>query len=201
MTTVATILEEIRNFPCALNEVNKISLFRLAQEVLQNGQILEIGACMGGSSAILAKGAPTAHITSYDIFVDRPGDSNPWGGKYGQRNIPENTARLAKIGIHNVKFVKADSSTLTTKDLLPYYDLVIVDGNHDYKYEKHDLFLCGPLTKVVYVHDYNMAGEANPSPWAKGTPDVKRCVHEFLVAYPEFYVSSVGPQEIILRRA
>ena len=190
---------EIIDFPFAMTEQNKNTIYSLAQEVPNGGNVLEIGSCMGGSSLCLGLGAPTAHITSYDIFVDRPNDPTPWGGRYGPRSVEANTERLAKHGVTNVKFIQSDSSTLESFN--QPIDLLIVDGNHDYEYEHHDLFTHGPMAKVIYVHDYNWIPNPPDPLFPHGTPDVKRCVHEFLVAYPEFYVAHVGIQEIVLRRS
>ena len=167
----------MKNFPCALNNINKMTLFSLAQEVPQGGSIIEIGACMGGSSAILGKGAPNAFITSYDIFIGNNNEPRPWGGRFGLSSVEDNTKRLADVGVHNVRFVQEDSIRLSEPK--QDFDLLIVDG----------------------CHDYNWEGEMNPTLFPVGTPDVKKCVHEFLVAYPEFYVSAVAEQEIVLRRS
>jgi predicted O-methyltransferase YrrM len=146
-----------------LTEVNEREcLAKLAREVPIGGKVMEIGALLGGVTAVLALANPGAHITTIDNFSWRPDDQM-------QTSAEIVMANMKKVGVRNVVVITGDSKKLGGPQTAPI-DLVWIDGGHEYDQAFSDLVLFGLRSKVIAIHDYD-------NPWLT----IHKAVDDFIV--------------------
>lgn len=109
----------------------KIFLQSIAKNLPENAVIVEVGCFCGGSSAILANAAPTASITSIDIFDTE----DYWFYKQKSTNILNAPRTLENVReyikeFNNVTIIsgKSPDAVLTTWNTP--VDLYFEDGDH-----------------------------------------------------------------------
>lgn len=109
---------------------------------------LEIGSYAGESLLFMAKNfAEGAHVTLIDLPVNQA----------ARQNLVDIVKELQKY--YTVTLISADSRdpvvVQKARELAPngYYDLVFIDGNHDFEYVISDLANYGPMGKLIAMHD------------------------------------------------
>ena len=117
-----------------------------AYAALSDGDICEIGTSYGRGAAILA--ANTIHM----VDTINPSASQ-LTGKYITHKLPEDEIGKFCKGISNVNMIRANSASL--KSLSLKYDLVVVDGCHDYDMVINDARLAmSCLPTYIMFHDF-----------------------------------------------
>ena len=116
---------ELINYERQNRLLKKTSLMspRLAQLVyglvsdLKPGNIIELGAFLGITTAYLAKAAPEASVFSIERF-------------YETLSITKES--LQKLNIHNVKLLSGNANELLPELIsgIPELDFILIDGNH-----------------------------------------------------------------------
>lgn len=157
-------------------------LTSLAAAVPADGLILEIGALYGGTTAVLATGAPHARVTSIDNFSWQP-EGYP---KPSAELVREN---LSKVGVKNVTVIKGDSRVLC-KTWNKHIDLLWVDGGHSFEFVYNDIFTFGQFADVIALHDFD-----NPA-WTT----IRKAVETFIDKFPEWHVDTVVGMVVVLRK-
>jgi hypothetical protein len=179
--------ELIETIPGFIGLEDERELFTRASQVPRDGFILELGSAFGRSAAALALGNPTARIMSVDMYWQEIGERAP----EVDFSPAGNTARLAKLGIHNVSFIQDNTLTMPTpnedeNDPFPI-DLLWHDCSHTYEDVIHDLNKFGGFAKVIMVHDYTES-QVSPVPGIIQFPGVTRAVDQYLYEHPEFHI-------------
>lgn len=129
-------------------------------EQMNINSFMEIGTWEGFTTLLLWLHPNILKGKTIDICTDYA------GGGSGYHHGPANYGKYFK-GITNIVFEVADSTKYPGEDA---YDLVFIDGNHDYDYVKNDYYLAQKIaTKVIVFHDYY-----------NGNPDVDRFIDELL---------------------
>jgi MMP 1-O-methyltransferase len=169
--------------PTWLSPEEKLKLAELAIEFDKTGsKIVEVGSLYGGSTALLALGAPHAIVVTHDDF-----SWSPEG--YGQASASKVKENLRWLGITNVVIVEGDSR-ITASGWKDPIDLLWIDGGHSVEFVLSDLNNLGPHAKVIALHDYG-----NPS-WTT----ISDAVEIFLRTHPEFTNNEVTGWIAVLRR-
>jgi len=110
-------------------------------QTLQARSYLEIGASMGGSMVVL--GANCTKVVAVDLFE--------------QHSAPTLHLAMKMISAPHVVGVAGDSrdpKTIAKVVAHGPYDVVLIDGGHDYRTVQSDWKTYGPLaTKAVFFHD------------------------------------------------
>jgi predicted O-methyltransferase YrrM len=116
---------ELINYERQNHLLKKTSLMspRLAQLVyrlvsdLKPGKIIEIGACLGFTSAYLAKAAPEASLFCVERYSE---------------TLTITKESLQKLNIHNVKLLSGNANKLLPELIsgIPELDFILIDGNH-----------------------------------------------------------------------
>jgi len=144
------------------SEADYITLLKLAMDVPENGNVLEIGSFSGNSTMALVDGTEGRNIQIYCI--------DTWGGEPEMKESPmkewyENS-KVFKQFLSNTSSVTKDPSRIHTikqdintvdPDSLPKIDLVFIDGDHRTEQVVRDcLFaqIVSNSTGVIAVHDY-----------------------------------------------
>lgn len=154
-------------------------LAEVAGDVPAGGQIVEIGALYGGTTAVLATAAPDATVTSIDIF-----EWHPDGPASAQRLLDN----VHAVGIDNVRVLEEDSSGVAAK-WSGRPDFVLIDGGHSYDACLADLRAWGPIARVIACHDYR-----SPA-WTSVTD----AVNDYC-AQTDWYVAQTAGTVCVLRR-
>jgi hypothetical protein len=170
------------NIPSWTEIIEREKIWELAKEVPFGGDILEIGALYGGTTSVLAMGAPVCNVTSVDEFSWTPPGYPATSAKLLQEN-------LDKLGIKNVSIIEADSRNVGITWNTPL-DLLWIDGGHSYEFVYADLVNFGPHAKVIALHDFD-----NPH-W----PDIRQAVEKFLSLNKEFSLTEVVGTVAVLRK-
>lgn len=119
-----------------ITEQEWLTLTYLAEQVKENGKIIEIGSYMGKSTVGLAKGAhTTVSIDAIDLFPEEttflPNDTYVPGFPkhdvtYKQRlEFIKNTKKYP-----NIRMIIADNASQLDYKLEPHIDLLFLDANH-----------------------------------------------------------------------
>jgi hypothetical protein len=117
-----------------------------AYAALSDGDICEIGTSYGRGAAILA--ANTTHM----VDTINPSASQMTGEHITHR-LPEDEIGKFCKGISNVNMIRANSASLKSLDMK--YDLVVVDGCHDYDMVVNDAKLAmSCLPTYIMFHDF-----------------------------------------------
>ena len=143
--------------------------------------VLEIGCKYGRSTSILAQVAKEKEFSIDLVDNYREDDS--------RQAIMDCMAMLVDVGV---------SFTLHRKrsDEMPFiknFHLVLIDGGHDYKIVRGDLWMFEPMLKYgtkIVCHDYRR----------DSLPDVTRAIDEFLVACPYYVKYRQAETLVVLRR-
>lgn len=137
--------------------LESLVLYHLAGRVTPNGKILEIGSGSGGSTAVLAIGAPLSGVWCIDPFT--PYDEVTSRGRV--RGVREgNEGEFWETATHygyvnRLRHLKMNSNLAA--EHCPLFDLIFVDGNHSYNIVKEDLDLYWRKVKpggFLVGHDY-----------------------------------------------
>lgn len=123
-------------------------------------RILEIGTHLG-HSACLWLSFSEAELTSVDIctnWVEWEYGYENWGSpKANGGGLKESVACLKKYFGDRFKFVKGDSTSLDVFEQIKdsHYDLIFIDGNHDYSYVMKDIETAFKLNiPFILLDDY-----------------------------------------------
>lgn len=167
-----------------LTEINEREcLARLAREVIPGGLIVEIGGCIGGTTAVLALAAPNVEIQVLDDFSWTP------GGETMSTSKARLLANMRQVGAYNVSVIKGDSREIGKVWVRPV-DLVFIDGGHSLGWCDVDLRNFAKHARVIAMHDYG-----NPV-WTS----IKQAVDEFLSDFPQWYIAEVIGWVVVLRQ-
>lgn len=157
-------------------------LIELGKEVPNNGFIVETGCCFGGSTAALALAAPTAQVVVIDLFCWQPVNEHVYG------NLPANTpevvrARWDKLGIPKTQILlMVGDSKILGPHISGEFDLVFIDGGHEYADAYADLVNLGSKSKVIAIHDYTNGH----------LPQIQRAVVDFMNKFPGWDITFQG---------
>ena len=135
-------------------------LYRLAH-FFQPSNVLELGTCLGFSSAALAAGAPRGRIITLDMDAGLQ--------QYAQRKATE-------LGLLNISYRNGRFSDLIPSLPQKRFDMVFIDGDHQ---EEHAMELCRMLLPwliedgVLVLHDIHWSkGMATAWERLRGLPEV-----------------------------
>lgn len=140
-------------------EYQAACLYALARPLDYKGaRILEIGTAFGYSAAVMALAAPSAYLFTL----------NPKGREVTQAR--QNLARFKRVAV-----IEDTSHNFLTNFHRRPFDLIFVDGAHDYEHIRHDLGFWRLLRPggLLLFHDYSPEKSGRPS------ADVFRAVNEF----------------------
>lgn len=171
-------LETVRSIGPRMKTDELQALYRLAREVPEEGSIVEIGACYGASTACMALAAPSAHVTTIDLFIFHP------DGRASAALFWDN---MQNAGVDNVTLIQQDSTTILW---ISEIDLLFIDGAHDYEHVKSDIETFGRWARVIACHDYKR-------PVVTGVP---QAVDEWVAERPEWRIERVVRSLAILRK-
>jgi predicted O-methyltransferase YrrM len=142
--TFEEVIKQTENMNALLGEEDKAILYNYAVLVPENGVIVDIGTCAGGSSLIMALASdPSVKITTID---PNPNDNfkrdrKEWGLE------------------DRVTYLKQTSEDVATEwDGTPI-DLLFIDGIHSYWGVKVDLEGLGKFVKkggIIIAHDHKL---------------------------------------------
>lgn len=125
-------------------------LFDQARRLPKGARVLEIGSHQGRSTVVLAKAvAPLdGRVTCVDPFVE----GRLFGGTATREKFERN---LAEAGVEQVVDLVADYSTRLRPQWTDPFDLLYIDGKHDYWTVSDDLRWAEhvPAGGAVFVHD------------------------------------------------
>lgn len=125
-------------------------LFDQARRLPKGARVLEIGSHQGRSTVVLAKAvAPLdGRVTCVDPFVE----GRLFGGTATREKFERN---LAEAGVEQVVDLVADHSTRLRPQWTDPFDLLYIDGKHDYWTLSDDLRWAEhlPAGGAVLVHD------------------------------------------------
>lgn len=115
---------------------------------------LEIGCRYGECLALMGKGKRVV------VAVDLPG--GPWGYPDSQGDLERHAA---SVGAHLFLGNSTDPAIVEKVKALGPYDLIFIDGDHNYEGAKKDWENYGPLGKVVVFHDIIHHPDENERPY------------------------------------
>lgn len=147
--------------------------------------VLEIGAGSGRATVLLARLFPEANIWTFDIPEDDP-NFKRIGKKEGDRE----KIRMKLQVIKNITYFEKNSFYLSSMNFLPdYFDLIFIDGGHEYPAIAWDLsYSYGHLAVdgFLFIHDYG------------SRPNVKEAVDYMAKRIPEkiHYLPSTSAETI-----
>lgn len=166
-------------------------LYRLATEVPENGNIVEIGSYRGKSTVCLGLGARWAKANVWAIDPHENYQVNA-ETHYGMENHAALLRNLLDFGVaETVRVVALPSEDVC--DVWSYHpDLVFIDGSHEYIHVLSDLISWEHMIDdgVLAMHDTNAS-----------FPDVDKALTEFLDKYPSWKVSETVDSITVLERA
>lgn len=146
---VKTVCDTVPGF---MGDGELLALHVLAGQLPQHPQILEIGVYAGKSLIVWAMWAEEkqGRVHGLDIFEKTPFTPD----------CPDITTveRSLCSKITNFQLHKGNSFTLLDKFPVEYFDLVFIDGSHDYDVVKQDIMKSLPLLKtggVLCGHDFH----------------------------------------------
>ncbi len=146
-------LSHITGVPGWENAAEQELLYALAQQVPENGLILEIGGEFGMSASLFIKGArETVRVYTVDLF---PGNL-----------LSDHRANLREAGFADGRSEQIQGASANV--ILGWHepiDLLFIDGDHSYEAVLADLNNWTPFVKpggIVVLHD--VAVETNPMP-------------------------------------
>jgi len=158
--------------------------YQLAKQSLHG--IVEIGSFKGKSTYALAQGSMDGHgvrvyaidpFDSSSVDLKRVMDKKDNKSLYGRDTFLEFLRNMEQSGVKKVVFPVRKKSVDAVGDVdLEKYDLLFIDGSHEYDDVCRDFLLYKDRLVnggVVVFHDYG----------DKTNPDVKRAVDEFYVEW------------------
>lgn len=161
----------------AVNEA--VALFELAASLPQDGpRVVEIGAWLGKSSFVLAKGLegkkdPSLHCI--DPF-NADGDSlsvdayHETSERYGRPLLDVFTENMRRLGVDGtIEALPGYSSEVVAgfEERVDRIDMLFIDGNHDHDYVDQDYVDWSPLIQsggIIAFHDVAQQG-TQLGPW------------------------------------
>ena len=158
-------------------------LAALAQEVPDQGLMVEIGCLYGGVTAVLALSQPHAAVIAIDDFSWHP------------EGMPVNSPALVmdnlqKVGADNVTIIAGDSRS-QHKDWSRKINFLWIDGGHSFEFVHSDLFHFSGWCDVIALHDYQ-----NPAEWM----GITKAVTMFLESHADWRMEKVVGMIVVLRR-
>ena len=157
---------DIRTLPAVMTQSERATLFRYAQEC--NGDAIEIGSWLGGSTIIIAKALKNGKVFAIDPHKNGM-EHNEWKIK---DTFNEFTLNIRKAGIADNVIAIRKTSEKALEGWNHKAGLIFIDGSHKYEDVKFDLHNWRNfLTEggFMLMHDYGTYG------------DVSRAVSEELV--------------------
>jgi predicted O-methyltransferase YrrM len=136
-------------------------------ELARGKRVLEIGSYCGLSTVCMARTAD--HVTAVDYFDGR-GTPNP------QNTLDAFKANLDRYGVQD----KVEVCHPDGEPPLPYYDLVFIDGAHDYESVRADIYKALDALKpggLIAFHDYRRRPGEYDGRWDAG---VTQAVNELI---------------------
>lgn len=182
---ITDIIKTAEVIPSITSPLERACLAELAQQVsATGGLIVEVGSLYGGTTAILALGAPGAEVFTIDDFAWYPQDWN-----YGPTSPELLFANMEKLGISNVSAWKGDSRDIGSTWDRPI-SLLWIDGGHSFEFVRSDLEKFGPHADVIALHDWD-----NPL-W----PTIRQAVEDFIRVHPEWMIERNVEMVVVLKR-
>lgn len=146
MKIIVTAIERNRVAEFSQVESEFTELEKICSQVRST---LEIGSLYGGSAKRLAEAMPKG---SKMVCVDLGYEAL----KPTWRTLPTLIWRLESVEDRDITLILGDSSSQHVKDWagdLGPFDLVFIDGGHQYEQVKSDWETYGPLGSIVAFHD------------------------------------------------
>ena len=172
------MLERLSAIDAHISEAEALVLYRQAAALEYNSRILEIGSFKGGSAVAMASAALERNHVIYCI--------DPWSThKKEGVNTSENSFDMGIFAEFkmNTSFAGGAVRPLNGysqdfKEILPdsFFDMIFIDGAHDYHSVKSDLLLsmrCLKKGGLLCGHDFHSMGEG-----------VKKAVNELISSAP-----------------
>lgn len=136
-------------------QLNRI-YFAIAALMLKNVEnILEIGTGTGWSTAAFSSLFPEAIIYTIDLPEDDPNYKHGHRGETDQREI----RRRENINRENIILIEKNSFFLPSMDLPKKFELILVDGDHEYPQVAGDImFAYSHIVEggFIFMHDYSI---------------------------------------------
>lgn len=132
-------------------------LYKLAQNIPQNGVIVEIGSWQGKSTIWLGKGAEKVNAKVYAIDP-HTGDSSEIIEQYGGHidTFDSFLRNIKKSSLENTVYPIKKHSYHALGDVKEEIDLLFIDGAHEYEAVKKDYEMWFPKLKeggIIAFHD------------------------------------------------
>lgn len=180
MIKIEDAVKEASQIPSWTTEEERLHLAKLAQEVPEEGSVLEVGCLYGGMTAVMGLANPTLKIYVIDNFSWTPEG-------YPTTSAELLWANMKKVGVTLQSVTSEDSRKITWNRPL---DLLWIDGGHSYEFVKNDLDVFGSSAQVIALHDYG-----NPF-W----PTIQQAVEDYLKGHPEWHFEGAVGTVAVLRR-
>ena len=156
------LLEKKTEIPMPISYDNEPKLqlnriyFAMASLLLKNVKnILEIGTGTGWSTATFSRLFPDADIYTIDLPEDDPNYKKEYRGESDLRA----KTRRENLNKENIISIKKNSFFLSTMDLPNKFDIILVDGDHDYPQVGADImFAYSHIVEggFIFMHDYSI---------------------------------------------
>lgn len=151
------LFETAKGVPGYLYELEQLTLAYLASQVPEGGQILEIGAYCGKSTATLLSGARGRAIHTVDTWAGD--DEFLFAGEVTGAMVRKSFfGRIQPaIDLGRVAVYEGDYRKVCASMPKESYDLIFVDGPHSIEHGQPTIDIVLPLLKpggVIAVHDF-----------------------------------------------
>ena len=175
--------------PALLTVYEKQVLYRLAQCVPRNGQIVEIGSFTGGSTCCLAAGSQKNTVTVHAVDTFMTENVEGQEGRDTFNDFKKHTRPYASL----IQAHRGFSHEVVDNFIQPI-DLLFVDGDHSWEGVTRDLRCYLPKLQspaILVMHD-------------SAYPPVKKAIVELilpleikcLAALPNLYAGLINPQNV-----
>jgi len=143
----------------------QIVFFAMSSLVLKNVKnILEIGTSAGKSTRALSRIFPKSMIYTIDIGESDPNYSISYRGIQEGPSTEERRLAFEKNTMaDNIKFIESNSFFLPSLGLPEKFELIFVDGDHDFPQVATDIMFAYNRTRsggFLFMHDYDISGNS-----------------------------------------
>ena len=177
------MLDNVARIESLLLPLEPLALYRLCKMLPENTKILEIGSYQGGSTVAIGHAIAGTNKSLYCL--------DPWQNYLDQddfvvfNNFLRNTSFIGE----NLRVLKGKSTAFAELLAGKEFDLIFIDGAHDYMSVRADIIIAFSAIKaggIICGHDYHSSGHG-----------VIRAVSELIVSVPSIQTKQVIDQTSI----